>query len=191
MTGRTATVERFVDVSSGHAAIEQVNRLLSGVIGVPTLLLAISAFRVRPRVIGLRWPAIGVLVSVLANGVVGGVAVRTDLHPALVQSHFLLAMVSDCVRCCRGASLVEQRRPSQPHNKLAQSTWSAHRRVDVAHRRRTCDGYRRHGHRTPCGRTGRAPVRFRHLERGPHPQRNGDRRSRRSRPAGMDAAGWC
>lgn len=86
--------ERFVDVSSGHSAIEQINRLLSGVIGIPTLLLAIAAFWVRPRVSGLRWPAVGVLVSVLANGVVGGVAVRTDLHPALVQSHFLLAMVS-------------------------------------------------------------------------------------------------
>ena len=34
------------------------------------------------------------LVTVLANGVVGGIAVRTDLHPALVQSHFLLAMAS-------------------------------------------------------------------------------------------------
>lgn len=86
--------ERFVDVSSGHTAIEQINRLLSGVIGIPTLLLAIAAFRVRPRVSGLRWPAVGVLVSVLANGVVGGIAVRTDLHPAFVQSHFLLAMVS-------------------------------------------------------------------------------------------------
>ena len=86
--------QRFVDVSSGHTAIEQINRLLSGVIGIPTLLLAIAAFRVRPRVSGLRWPAVGVLVSVLANGVVGGIAVRTDLHPALVQSHFLLAMVS-------------------------------------------------------------------------------------------------
>lgn len=86
--------ERFVDVSSGHTAIEQINRLLSGVIGVPTLLLAIAAFRVRPQVSGLRWPAVGVLVSVLANGVVGGIAVRADLHPALVQSHFLLAMVS-------------------------------------------------------------------------------------------------
>jgi cytochrome c oxidase assembly protein subunit 15 len=86
--------ERFVDVSSGHTAIEQINRLLSGVIGIPTLLLAIAAFRVRPQVSGLRWPAVGVLVSVLANGVVGGIAVRTDLHPALVQSHFLLAMVS-------------------------------------------------------------------------------------------------
>lgn len=86
--------ERFVDVSSGHTAIEQINRLLSGVIGIPTLLLAIAAFRQGPRRLGLRWPAAGVLVSVLANGVVGGIAVRRDLHPALVQSHFLLAMVS-------------------------------------------------------------------------------------------------
>ncbi|MFT4865025.1 MAG: cytochrome c oxidase assembly protein subunit 15 [Ilumatobacter sp.] len=86
--------ERFVDVSSGHTAIEQANRLLSGAIGVPTLLLAVAAFRQRPRRVGLRWPAVGVFVSVFANGVVGGIAVRADLHPALVQSHFLLAMVS-------------------------------------------------------------------------------------------------
>ncbi len=86
--------ERFIDVSTGHAAIEQVNRLLSGLIGLPTLLLAIVSFRAAPRGSGLRWPAIGVLAAVLANGVVGGIAVRADLHPALVQSHFLLAMIS-------------------------------------------------------------------------------------------------
>lgn len=86
--------ERFIDVSTGHAAIEQVNRLLSGLIGVPTLFLAIVGFRAARRGAGLRWPAVGVLVSVLANGVVGGIAVRGDLHPALVQSHFLLAMAS-------------------------------------------------------------------------------------------------
>lgn len=86
--------ERFIDVSTGHTAIEQLNRLLSGLIGVPTLLLAIVAFRAAPRGNGLRWPALGVLISVLANGVVGGIAVMTELHPALVQSHFLLAMVS-------------------------------------------------------------------------------------------------
>jgi len=86
--------ERFIDVSTGHAAIEQLNRLLSGLIGVPTLLLTIVAFRSGPRGSGLRWPAVGVLVSVLANGIVGGIAVRGDLHPALVQSHFLLAMIS-------------------------------------------------------------------------------------------------
>ncbi|WP_051062636.1 COX15/CtaA family protein [Ilumatobacter nonamiensis] len=86
--------ERFIDVSSGHTAIEQLNRLLSGLIGVPTVLLVVCGFRAAPRGAGLRWPAVGVLVSVLANGVVGGLAVRGDLHPALVQSHFLLAMVS-------------------------------------------------------------------------------------------------
>jgi len=86
--------ERFIDVSTGHAAIEQLNRLLSGVIGIPTLLLAIGAFRVFPRRTGLRWPSVGVLVTILGNGVVGGMAVRGDLHPSLVQSHFILAMLS-------------------------------------------------------------------------------------------------
>jgi cytochrome c oxidase assembly protein subunit 15 len=86
--------ERFIDVSSGHAAIEQVNRLLSGVIGIPTLLLAIGAFRVWPRRSGLKLPALAVLLTILGNGVVGGLAVRGDLHPTLVQSHFILAMIS-------------------------------------------------------------------------------------------------
>ena len=90
----SCNAERFVDVSSGHTAIEQANRLLSGVIGLPTLLLAVAAFRQQPRRPGLRWPAVGVFLSVFANGVVGGIAVRADLHPVLVQSHFLLAMVS-------------------------------------------------------------------------------------------------
>ena len=86
--------ERFIDVSSGHTAIEQVNRLLSGVIGVPTLLLVVVGALAVPRGAGLRWPALGVLATILGNGVVGGLAVRGDLHPALVQSHFLLAMGS-------------------------------------------------------------------------------------------------
>jgi heme a synthase len=86
--------ERFIDVSSGHAAIEQVNRLVSGLVGIPTLLMAIGAFRVRPVRRGLRVPSVAVLVTVLGNGVVGGLAVRGELHPFLVQSHFLLAMVS-------------------------------------------------------------------------------------------------
>jgi heme a synthase len=86
--------ERFIDVSSGHAAIEQINRLVSGLVGIPTLLMAIGAFRVRPRRSGLRLPSLAVLLSVFGNGVVGGMAVRGDLHPFLVQSHFLLAMIS-------------------------------------------------------------------------------------------------
>ncbi len=86
--------ERFIDVSSGHAAIEQINRLVSGLVGIPTLLMAIGAFRVWPRRSGLKLPALAVLLTILGNGVVGGLAVRGDLHPTLVQSHFILAMIS-------------------------------------------------------------------------------------------------
>lgn len=89
--------ERFIDVSSGHTAIEQLNRLLSAVIGIPTLLLAVLAFRTRRTPLadtGVWLPSLGVLVTVVANGIVGGIAVRTELHPMLIQSHFLLAMVS-------------------------------------------------------------------------------------------------
>ena len=85
---------KFIDVSSGHAAIEQLNRIFSALIGIPVVLLALGSFRVRPRRPGLVAPSLGVLVTVLANGVVGGIAVRGDLHPALVQSHFLLTMTS-------------------------------------------------------------------------------------------------
>ena len=86
--------ERFIDVSSGHAAIEQINRLVSGLVGIPTLLMAIGAFRVRPARRGLKVPSLVVLATILGNGVVGGLAVRGDLHLFLVQSHFLLAMLS-------------------------------------------------------------------------------------------------
>lgn len=86
--------ERFVDVSSMHTAIEQINRLLSVLLGIPVLVMAIGSFRVRPRGRRLIAPSLIVLVSVLANGVVGGLAVRGDLHPAIIQSHFLLAMFS-------------------------------------------------------------------------------------------------
>ena len=86
--------ERFIDVSTGHAAIEQINRLASGLVGIPTLLMVIGAFRVRPVRRGIKAPSLLVLASILGNGVVGGIAVRGDLHPFLVQSHFLLAMLS-------------------------------------------------------------------------------------------------
>jgi cytochrome c oxidase assembly protein subunit 15 len=86
--------ERFVDVSSSHAAIEQINRLVSALVGVPAIVVAVGSFRVRPRRSGLVSPSIWFLVAILANGVLGGLTVRGDLHPALVQSHFVLALVA-------------------------------------------------------------------------------------------------
>jgi len=84
----------FIDVSDAHAAIEQVNRLFSALIGIPVVAMAGLASRVRPPRAGLLGPSIGVLVTVLGNGVLGGLTVLGDLHPVLVQSHFLLTMAS-------------------------------------------------------------------------------------------------
>lgn len=84
----------FLNFSSTHAAIEQGNRLLSAVVGAMSAVLAVWAFKLSTTSPRLFMPALLAFVTVLANGVLGGIAVRTDLHPTLVQSHFLLAMAS-------------------------------------------------------------------------------------------------
>lgn len=84
----------FVDVSSRHAAIEQVNRLFNGVVTVAVLLVATLAHRVRPRppaVITLAWTLVAL---VAANAVLGGISVRVDLHPIAIQGHLLLALAA-------------------------------------------------------------------------------------------------
>jgi cytochrome c oxidase assembly protein subunit 15 len=84
----------FVDVSSKHAAIEQVNRLFNGIVTVAVLLVAVLAHRVRPPrrgVVGLAWTLVAL---VAANAVLGGISVRVDLHPIAIQGHLLLALAA-------------------------------------------------------------------------------------------------
>lgn len=85
--------ERLVDVSSKHAAIEQVNRLFTGVVAVAVIAAVLGAHLRPPRrreLIVLAW----ILVAgVVANAVLGGVSVLVDLHPLAVQGHLLLSMM--------------------------------------------------------------------------------------------------
>lgn len=85
--------ERLIDVSSKHAAIEQLNRLFTGVVGVAVIAAVLgSYFRSGPRrrdLIGLSWALVG---GVLANAVLGGISVLVDLHPIAVQGHLLLSL---------------------------------------------------------------------------------------------------
>src|SRR5262249_8654206 len=83
---------KLVDVSGHHAAIEQVNRIFSGAIGVPLALALIGAYRLRPRrddLIRLSW----ILFALFwGEAVLGGISVKVKLAWFSVTGHFLLAI---------------------------------------------------------------------------------------------------
>jgi len=84
--------ERFVDVSSKHAAIEQINRLFTGVVGFAAIAAVLGAFLRVPRRRDLTTLSLLIAGGVVANAVLGGISVLVDLHPLAVQSHLLLSM---------------------------------------------------------------------------------------------------
>ncbi|MEY2940314.1 MAG: hypothetical protein RIS58_1301 [Actinomycetota bacterium] len=85
--------ERFVDVSSWHAAIEQVNRLLTGVVAASVIVAASASFFVRPLPRHARWLASSLVVGVLVQVVIGAYVVWTGLNPWSNMAHFLVSAV--------------------------------------------------------------------------------------------------
>lgn len=85
--------ERFIDVSSTHGAIEQVNRLFTGLVAAAVVIAVLAAQFRRPRRRDLVLLAWGLVIGVLAQVVLGGVVVLTGLHPLANQGHFIVSMV--------------------------------------------------------------------------------------------------
>ena len=85
--------EKFIDVSTTHGAIEQINRLFTGVVMVAVVAAVLGAFFRRPARRDLKTWAIIVAVATPMQGLVGAIVVFTDLNPFAVQQHFLLSMV--------------------------------------------------------------------------------------------------
>jgi cytochrome c oxidase assembly protein subunit 15 len=84
---------KFVDVSSGHTAIEQLNRLFTGVVSASVIASVLLAYFSRPRRrdhIVLAW---GLVLGVLAQIIIGGIVVLTGLNPFANMLHFLVSMV--------------------------------------------------------------------------------------------------
>jgi cytochrome c oxidase assembly protein subunit 15 len=83
---------KLVDVSTHHAAIEQLNRIFSGAIGVPIALALLGAHRRQPRrndLVRMAW----VLFALFwAEAVLGGISVMVKLAWVSVMGHFLLAL---------------------------------------------------------------------------------------------------
>lgn len=84
--------ERFVDVSTPHAAIEQLNRLFTGVVAASVIAAVLAALFVRPRQRRLVRLALWLVAGVLAQVVLGGIVVLTGLHPLTTMGHFLLSV---------------------------------------------------------------------------------------------------
>ena len=85
--------EKLIDVSSKHAAIEQINRLFTGLVAVGVVLAVLGSRLRTPRRRDLTLLSWGLVAGVVGQVVLGGITVLVDLHPAAVQGHFLLSMV--------------------------------------------------------------------------------------------------
>lgn len=84
--------EKFIDVSTTHGAIEQINRLFTGLVTVIVILAVLVArYRVpyRRDLVLLSW---GLVAGVLGQILLGGILVLTELNPILNQGHFSLSM---------------------------------------------------------------------------------------------------
>jgi heme a synthase len=78
---------------STHALIEFGNRMISGLVGVMTVLAAALAFTRRPFRRDLAILAVTLPLGVVAQAVLGGFTVREHLAPGFVMGHFALSML--------------------------------------------------------------------------------------------------
>ncbi len=83
---------KLIDVSGHHAAIEQLNRIFSGAIGMPIALALVGAYRRVPRRRDLMLLAWVLFALFWCEAVLGGISVRVELAWVSVMGHFLLAI---------------------------------------------------------------------------------------------------
>jgi cytochrome c oxidase assembly protein subunit 15 len=84
----------FLPQKDYHALIEFGNRGVGFVVGLVTLAAAIGATRVErlPRwLVAAAWV---LPVTVLLQGILGGITVLVELHPLIVMGHFLLSLLA-------------------------------------------------------------------------------------------------
>ncbi len=83
---------KLVDVSSRHAAIEQINRFFTGVVGAAVIAAVLASHRRRPVRRDLTVLSWLLVAGVVGNAVLGGISVKVDLHPLAIQGHMVLSM---------------------------------------------------------------------------------------------------
>ena len=96
-----------------HTWIEFGNRTLTGLLMVIAVVVLVAAWQFRPagrRRRGLVWLAAGQPIGVVAQAVLGGIVVLTNLNPAWVSVHFMVSIAvvgmatALYVRCAEGTA---------------------------------------------------------------------------------------
>lgn len=114
----TCENDKLVAPLEYHALVEFVNRTITGIVSVAVILAVLGSLVRTPRRPDLtRW-SLGLVAGVIGQIIWGGVTVKTDLNPVVVQGHFLLSMVLvwDAVVLHHLAGL-----PSDPRSGVAQT----------------------------------------------------------------------
>jgi cytochrome c oxidase assembly protein subunit 15 len=86
------TETKFVDISTGHAAIEQINRLFTGVVAAAVIVAVSTSVLLRPRSRKITANAAVLVVGVLVQVVLGAYVVLTGLNPWSNMAHFLVSI---------------------------------------------------------------------------------------------------
>ena len=95
-TWPTCTAESLVNVPAMgiHGVIEFTNRMLTFALVVIAVLTLVTVFRyTEGKSLKLRKPAVGLLLGIPAQAVIGGISVLTNLNPWVVGLHFVTSAV--------------------------------------------------------------------------------------------------
>jgi len=76
-----------------HGWIEFVNRLVTGLVSIAVIVAVLGALVRVPRRRDLTWLAVGLVLGVIAQALLGALVVAKLLDPPFVMGHFLLSAV--------------------------------------------------------------------------------------------------
>jgi cytochrome c oxidase assembly protein subunit 15 len=86
--------ETFVPEKDFHALVEFGNRVVGVIVGLVSLAAAVAAWSVGRLPRWIVWGATALPLTILLQGVLGGITVLVELHPLAVMAHFLLSLVA-------------------------------------------------------------------------------------------------